>query len=923
VKSQVFHIQAGKVKSSALTAAAAKALPYLLVLLAFSLRIYRIDYQSVWQDEGVSIHLAGLSIPAILADRASDVHPPLYFVLLHLWTELAGFTELSVRFFSLLFGVLLIPMVYFVARKIFGTRTALAAAAITTFSPLCVVYSQEARMYSMLPLVYLLLIYKLYRMAWGGGWRWRDWVKLTILELLGLYLHYFSIFAVIYVNLFVAALWLRKHEAIELRRWLFSQMLTVLLYMPWVWAVVECWTRANLLPHHLGGPSKVMNSLDLVSFIWCFFIGGKDLRGHPLFISFATLLAIAFAGALSFALKDDRRRRTMITLCHWIAPSSMLFIVWWWSPRVHPRYILMVAPPLFILMGHVISVLSQARRPSKLAAASLATALTATFTLGLMISYFDPRYFKDDVRGMVRYIERISNADDLLIVRPGDYSVPYYYRGDASIAMIKTYDEAQKLALLRESTHGKRRVFLIWPFGASLGRFPFLLEMHGRLTSRRLFRGYSLRVYELERDIFPPQVEPIWADFGDLHLTGAFYQDEVEADNAICVALRWRLARATKRAYKSTVILWDEEGHCLSSADVLLLNGWGFSTDHWARGEEAVSYYIVPVPLGTPPLTYRLTVGVYDAKTLKDLDLLDEAGNPAGRDFLLGEVKLTKAHDFQRDPYGTRKGLRLEAPEEPEVAEGLALEGFAIREMPARVLNVTLRWRALRDGLPRYVPRLRLRQGDALLAEVGSPLFEGRYPTSEWSRGEVVFEQRDLIYPPKPGRAVLELEVGRGITHLKGVELKGAELLFEPPPMQYPVRARFGEIAQLIGYDLSRTEVSSGGRVKLTLCWRALNEGPVKTSYKVFAHLLNGEGRLIGQHDGFPAEGTKPTTSWVEGEIIIDVHEMGFREPYRGKATIEVGMYDPQTGERLPAFDEEGKRLPNDRVLLDTVVTVK
>jgi len=65
------------------TAALAKALPYLLVLIAFALRLYRIDYQSIWRDEGVSLHLAASSIPVILADRAGNVHPPLYFILLH------------------------------------------------------------------------------------------------------------------------------------------------------------------------------------------------------------------------------------------------------------------------------------------------------------------------------------------------------------------------------------------------------------------------------------------------------------------------------------------------------------------------------------------------------------------------------------------------------------------------------------------------------------------------------------------------------------------------------------------------------------------------------------------------------------------------------------------------------------------------
>ncbi|RLC62565.1 MAG: hypothetical protein DRI80_06090, partial [Chloroflexota bacterium] len=50
-----------------------------------------------------------------------------------------------------------------------------------------------------------------------------------------------------------------------------------------------------------------------------------------------------------------------------------------------------------------------------------------------------------------------------------------------------------------------------------------------------------------------------------------------------------------------------------------------------------------------------------------------------------------------------------------------------------------------------------------------------------------------------------------------------------------------------------------------------------------------------------PAGGTRPTPGWLPGEIITDHHEMTFREPYVGPATIEVGLYDSATLERVVA----------------------
>lgn len=90
-------------------------------------------------------------------------------------------------------------------------------------------------------------------------------------------------------------------------------------------------------------------------------------------------------------------------------------------------------------------------------------------------------------------------------------------------------------------------------------------------------------------------------------------------------------------------------------------------------------------------------------------------------------------------------------------------------------------------------------------------------------------------------------------------------------------------------------------------------------SYTAFTHLLDGEGQIWGQKDGIPARGQLPTTSWVEGEIIQDEYEIeaGAEAP-AGEYVLETGMYQWETGTRLPAFDEHSM-LEGDRVLLTGV----
>ena len=54
-----------------------------IMLLALALRLYRLDAQSLWNDEGTSVALAQRDLATITRNAADDIHPPLYYYLLH------------------------------------------------------------------------------------------------------------------------------------------------------------------------------------------------------------------------------------------------------------------------------------------------------------------------------------------------------------------------------------------------------------------------------------------------------------------------------------------------------------------------------------------------------------------------------------------------------------------------------------------------------------------------------------------------------------------------------------------------------------------------------------------------------------------------------------------------------------------------
>jgi hypothetical protein len=127
----------------------------------------------------------------------------------------------------------------------------------------------------------------------------------------------------------------------------------------------------------------------------------------------------------------------------------------------------------------------------------------------------------------------------------------------------------------------------------------------------------------------------------------------------------------------------------------------------------------------------------------------------------------------------------------------------------------------------------------------------------------------------------------------------------DPGEMERPLAIELGDQIRLLGYTLSEESVEPGRMVRLTLFWQTSN--PLSERYTVFAHVLDEGGQLVAQQDSEPAGGSRPTNTWSEGEVIAD--HMGILIPATvasGPYRLIVGMYQPNTGERLPVLDPEG-----------------
>ena len=153
----------------------------LLVILgaALAVRTIGLGSESFWLDEGFSAQMAESASPR---EWARDMHPPLYYLLLSAWKHV-GSSDAGLRFLSVIFGVLTIPVVYAIGHRLFGVEAALWSALILSAAQLHVVYSQEARMYSLMVLLYAGALWGMVEVVYEGRARagWFAYVACTTL----------------------------------------------------------------------------------------------------------------------------------------------------------------------------------------------------------------------------------------------------------------------------------------------------------------------------------------------------------------------------------------------------------------------------------------------------------------------------------------------------------------------------------------------------------------------------------------------------------------------------------------------------------------------------------------------------------------------------------------------------------------------
>jgi mannosyltransferase len=392
-------------RAVSMPALANAALLCALLALSLFLRTRNLDAW-FWIDEGLSVGISSYSLTDIAGVLRQDGSPPLYYMLLNVWVDAVGRSEVETHLLSLAFALACVPAGLWAGWSLFGRRTGWICAGLFAINPFVTHYAQETRMYSLLMLLGLLAT-----ACFLHAFVFRRRLYLApfaVLLALMLYTHNWAIF---FGAGAAAALIPAWHAAADRRGLVRDAALafggTALLFLPWLptlaYQVANTgapWSIAPTPSDALKGLSRVLNG-----------------NGPAI----AALLGTG-AGFVAGLRSERLRTRTALiaTLTLGLATLVLAFASSQVSPAWALRYFAVLIGPLLLLAAAGLA------RASGLGLAVLV--LLVLFWVDLSGNDSD---YKSNLRGVVvQFEDRLRPGDLVLSTHPERLPNIHYYLGD-------------------------------------------------------------------------------------------------------------------------------------------------------------------------------------------------------------------------------------------------------------------------------------------------------------------------------------------------------------------------------------------------------------------------------------------------------------------------------------------------------------
>ncbi|MCL6429590.1 MAG: glycosyltransferase family 39 protein [Anaerolineae bacterium] len=888
-----------------------------LCVLAYGACTWRLEARPLARDEVLTLSRVEGGAPAVFG---IGVHPPLYFVAVALFRELAGPSGFALRFISVAFAVLLVPLLYAAGARFWSRRTGLVAAALGALSPLYLALSQEARMYTMLAGLGLASIYALAR---GLDDRDRAWLIASVVSAAAAALTDYRA-AVLIPVLGVQAIfsdrlprpW-RLGLTIGLTAALLVGLSAVAVSLLRLRAgtsglqpgVLPIATLADQLRSLFGGallPARVSGPLDA---LWL------------VLLLLGTLWPAARGGALVLAY-----------LCLPLLAAVGELLVGRGAPK---GYLPLLGPALYLGVAHGLERCTGRLRPAGVAAALILLGGMGVASYRQVVAM--PRGIDCPYRELAQAIERGERPGDVIVVsgRESTTALLHYYRGTIPAVPLTLSSDgsgAGRVAAANLTADLASRFARVWLVRTDLsparGEAEAWLTEHAFLADRRVYQAGTaeglLELYLTQSPSLsaePPYQHRSEVSFGGLRLEGYDLPlRPVAGGQKTWVTLYWR-ALAPQHA-RVSLRLVDREGRERARTDEVPYPA--LPPQRWPKNVLMRYEAGLAVPPALPPGWYNIELRVYDPISNRPIE---PASGAAPGPLQLGPVLVEATWARPALFESLSRGPQVLGGRGMAFGEDLTLRAFRLEPeqvQPGEWVHVDLYWevRSRPEGDLTLELALIDSQGTAVSSRVVSPVASW-YPPAAWRAEELLWAQHDLLVPPRtrPGLYRLELRMrdasgrlmpirdrwrfwtwGVDVATLGRVRVAQVPQERNLPRIQHRLDAGNTARVDLLGYDGIPERIRPGETLELTLYWRATSVP--KVSYKVSVQMLDAQRSILAQDDSIPAGWSRPTTGWAAGEVVSDVHRLAVPASSSPQpATLIVALYDEDTGRRVQWFE--------------------
>ena len=911
----------------------------LLTLCALALRVLLLDAQSLWYDEGVTAEVARRGIAELTRWTADDIQPPLYSYVVALWGRLGGWSEWSLRWPSVWFGTLSVPLLAAVTIALTRRRAAgLLTATFATVHPLLVYYSQEARMYTMLTALGLTVAYLVIHSERAITRPRLHWTAYVLVATAAAYTHYFAFFLLLALAAaYLIDQWVilpRQHtEPLEpdhdedlpppaARRpvlgFIAANLGVAVLYLPWFATLLR---RLTVDASYWDGELKIDEALRHIAISFT--------SGETVLESQATQFLIPY-GLLTLAcvialLRRHREQpRVLIYTGLWLAlPIATVLVLASLTPKFNPRYVMIALPGLLLLWGAGLAALvrlrgwdiaSIIRTPFVRIPSLLALLVIAILHVGFLYAdrnwFTDPSFTKAEWRELSRYLrERVARdpidetPQDLIVLVSGHaWPIWNYYAPDLPVLRLPDIEILDVNAVLDFTTTAS-------PLQAALARHEraWLIEWQDNVVDPMGIVPLQLAAAGREEAV----KEAFWQvglrHFTDLQSDNILQLADADLAPDANVGNQIHLLDHRVTSNGDLILFWQAHpDHTAPMPDLYLagetytaegltyhriadrrLVSYEFPTFRWSDDQINVGVLSAAewAGDGALPATYRVRLAVYDIDgDLAGLDVFADDGRPLGKTITL-DLNLPIATPGQdtldRRTYvpilpGLHLELNLDATQaEPGQAFAVSFTWY-VSVPQSETADLDIRWRDPSSG--ELVGRQIIRLGRA-------------FPLDRWPERQAL---RDIIElrPPlnlPPDDTWLEI----GLTHPDSAFVRipfrvlGSSRMFIPPPYQTPVDLVLSDQLHLRGIiEPRQTTVGAGSQVVFTLVWQAIGQ-PIG-DYTTAVQWLGADGRPAAQADLLLPGGS---SNWIDGQVELQTVIMNApAEP--GAYRLIVAAYD-------------------------------